>query len=129
MVSVDPIDQQIGARLRVAREARQMTRSALAQLVGVHPDDVDRYESGASPAPVSTVIRIARALDAPASELIGEWREGWRKAVDELARGGADGTVEMMSAFSSISDIQVRRAFLDLARTIVGSQARAEYER
>lgn len=127
-VKVDPIDRQIGARLRDLRESRQVTQNALAQMVGIEPADVDRYESGVSPAPVSTVVRIANALGAPAAELIGEWPEGWREAVDELARGGAEGTVDMIAAYSNISDARVRRAFLDLARTIVGAQSRAESE-
>lgn len=103
-----------------------MTQSALARMVGVEAADLDHYESGVSPAPASTVVRIAGALGAAVAELIGEWPEGWREAVDELARSGAEGTVDVIAAYSEISDAQVRRAFLDLARTIVGAQSRAE---
>lgn len=128
-IGVDPIDQQIGARLRAARETRQIPLARLAKAVGVEPQALGDYEAGAAPAPASVVIRIARALEAPASELIGEWREGWRQAVDELARSGADGTSDVMLAFTGITDARVRRAFLDLARTIVGAQARGTYDR
>jgi hypothetical protein len=42
--------------------------------------------------------------------------------VGDLAKPGAEGSIELASAFCGISDRRVRRTFLDLARTIVAAQ-------
>jgi transcriptional regulator with XRE-family HTH domain len=128
MVSVNPIDRQIGANIRVLREQRGLTQSQLAKSVGAPPSDMDRYETGATSAPVSLVVKLARALQVTASELIGDDQASWTEAVGDLARAGPEGTIDLVSAFSSIPDDRVRRAFLDLAWTIVDAQTQAAPE-
>jgi transcriptional regulator with XRE-family HTH domain len=121
-LSVDPIDQQIGARLRALRQLRGLTGTELARSAGVDPADVEACETGSAPAAVSLIIKLARVLDGSAADLIGDDRVGWREALDELARNGADGSMELVSAFSSIPDNRVRRAILDLAWTLIDAQ-------
>lgn len=129
VVSGNPIDRQIGARVRALRERRGVTQAGLAGAVGAEPSDLERYETGAAPAPVSLIVDLARTLDASAGDLIGDGPANWREALDKLARAGPDGSVELVSAFSSIPDGHVRRAFLDLAWTIVDAQFGAGPER
>lgn len=128
MVGVNPIDHQIGARIRAFREERGLTPSELAEAVGVAPSDLERYETGAASARVSVVVKLARALHTSASDLIGDDQASWRQALGDLARSGPAGAVELVSAFSAIPDDRVRRAFLDLAWTIVAAQADGEPE-
>jgi transcriptional regulator with XRE-family HTH domain len=125
---LDPIDLEIGARLRALRESRSMTQAVLALAGGVTSADVDQYETGLISAPVSVIVRMARVLNASAAELISGWRANWNDAVGELAKAGAEGTSELTSAFLEISDDRVRRAFLDLAWTIVSAQTGAKHE-
>jgi transcriptional regulator with XRE-family HTH domain len=121
-MNVDSIDRQIGARLRAMREARGVGQHRLAEMVGAAPEDIDLYESGERSTPVALIVRLARALGAPAVELIGEDSDAWREALILLARSGADGSVELVTAFSSIPDARVRRAFLDLIWRVVEAQ-------
>jgi len=128
MVSVNPIDHQIGARIRALREQRGLTQSELAESVGATPSDQERYEQGATSAPVSLVVKLAGLLQVTASELIGDDQASWTEALGDLARAGPDGTIDLVSAFSTIPDDRVRRAFLDLAWTIVDAQTQAAPE-
>jgi transcriptional regulator with XRE-family HTH domain len=122
-VGVDPIDQQVGARVRALRESRGVTLKELALSAGVAPAAVEACEAGSAPAAVSLIVKLARVLDGSAAELIGDDRGGgWRAALDELARDSADGSMELVFAFSSIPDKRVRRAILDLAWTLIDAQ-------
>lgn len=121
---MDPIDLEIGARLRVLREWRGETLTRLARAVGADPLELERYDAGA--APVSLLVKLAEALGASADILIVGAPVSWRKALDDLAREVADGSVEAISAFFAIPDERVRRAFLDPAWTIVDAQGRSE---
>jgi transcriptional regulator with XRE-family HTH domain len=120
--SVDPIDLQIGARLRALREARGVSRTELAAAIGAETLALVQIEGGVAPAPVAMVVRIAMALGASAADLMGEERQVWRGALQDLALAGPAGSVEMVFAFCAISDRQVRRAFLDLAWSMVEAQ-------
>jgi len=102
-----------------------MSQSALGQIVDVDAAELARYEAGASSAPVSVIVKVARALDSSAAELIGEWRSDWAEAVSQLARVGADGSIDLTRTFSRIEDWRVRRAFVDLVSTIVAAQSEA----
>jgi transcriptional regulator with XRE-family HTH domain len=128
MVGVNPIDFQIGARVRALREQRGFTLGKLAEMIGADPSDLERYETGAAPAPVSLIVKLARVLDASAGALIDEDQGAWSEALDDLARAGPDGAVELVSALCAIPDGRVRRAFLDLAWSIVDAQSRPDAE-
>ena len=59
-VTVDPIDLEISARLRVLREWRGKTLTRLARALGADPLELGRYEAGAAP-----VSLLVEALGAP----------------------------------------------------------------
>ncbi|MGI8485114.1 MAG: helix-turn-helix domain-containing protein [Thermomicrobiales bacterium] len=57
--------------LRTARLRRVLTQSELASLVGMTPASISRIETGATKARISTVRKIAIALDVDPTELLG----------------------------------------------------------
>lgn len=68
----------IGSRITAAREAKRLPRTALADLVGVSPSTVKRWERGDSYPDVLEVHLIARATQVRSSDLFG--------TADELKR-------------------------------------------
>jgi transcriptional regulator with XRE-family HTH domain len=56
----------------VARERQRQCKSmeALARLGGTHASEISRLERGLRDPRLSTVIRVARALDVPPTELL-----------------------------------------------------------
>jgi len=62
--------QALGERTRLARTQRQMTQTALAQAVGLTRSSIANIEAGRQHTPVHIVLLIARALDAPVTQLL-----------------------------------------------------------
>lgn len=62
---------EIGQRLRVTRLERGLTQKALGELAGVHDVHISRLESGTLDARISTLRKIAAALELPLTELLG----------------------------------------------------------
>lgn len=56
------LDAEIGARISFIRRLRGLSAEALGDRIGVTGRMILRYESGASPVYIDTLIRIARAL-------------------------------------------------------------------
>ncbi|HEY2323177.1 MAG TPA: helix-turn-helix transcriptional regulator [Thermoanaerobaculia bacterium] len=59
-----------GRRLRERREAREWTLEQLAEAAGMNPLQVGHIERGASDVKLSTIVKLAHALETTASELL-----------------------------------------------------------
>ena len=79
-------------KLKVMRKKQGMTQTAIALKVGISRMTYYLYESGKCVPPVSTAIRIAKALDAPVEELFPEWRRKPEESADDVQKqsGGQD---------------------------------------
>ncbi|WP_058602427.1 helix-turn-helix domain-containing protein [Aureimonas ureilytica] len=66
----DPIDVDLGARLRAMRTARRMSMEALGRKVGVTYQQIQKYESGMNSIRAATLIRLAQALNCETSDLL-----------------------------------------------------------
>lgn len=75
-----PIPGSIGGVVQRQREAKRMSIQALAKATGLAPSILYELESQADRNPgFSTLVKVAKALDIPLSELVREWeceREG-----------------------------------------------------
>ena len=59
----------LGTNLREARERLGLTQEQVAQRSGVHATEVSRIEAGKRDPQVSTVRRLAKAVDVKPGEL------------------------------------------------------------
>ncbi len=62
----------LGRNLRRARESRGLTQEQVAARCGVHATEVSRIEGGRRDPKVSTVERLAAAVEVPPDELLRE---------------------------------------------------------
>lgn len=67
---VKPEDFYIGKMLHKRRRALGMSQDALGKKVGVTFQQIQKYEAGKNRIAVSTLIKLARALDMAAEEFI-----------------------------------------------------------
>jgi transcriptional regulator with XRE-family HTH domain len=67
-------------KLRAAREHKFLTQQQLADLAGTSKANISRLESGDQKARMSTIVRLAQALDIAPEELV-EW-DAENKGVD-----------------------------------------------
>ena len=63
---------RLGARLREAREARNMTLRELARRLGLSPSLISQVETGKSQPSISTLFAIVGELEIPVNEVVWE---------------------------------------------------------
>jgi transcriptional regulator with XRE-family HTH domain len=59
-----------GENVRAARDKVGITQERLGLEAGLHPTEVNRLERGRRNPGLLTVVRLARGLDVPASDLL-----------------------------------------------------------
>lgn len=62
-------DQEIGQRLRTAREARGLTRRQVAEAIYASPGTLGQWETGYATVPASRLDELATVLGIPRSWL------------------------------------------------------------
>jgi len=72
----DPPVGDLGANLREARKKLGLTQEQVAERSGVHATEVSRIEAGKRDPQVSTVLRLAAAVEARPGELLEVSRKG-----------------------------------------------------
>jgi transcriptional regulator with XRE-family HTH domain len=60
----------LGSNLRAARKKLDLTQEQVAERSGVHPTEVSRIEAGKRDPQVSTLRKLAAALEVPPGELL-----------------------------------------------------------
>src|ERR1700722_11902932 len=72
VIGPDPIDIEVGGRIRARRIARGISQTALAKALGLTFQQVQKYEKGANRVSASTLVRVARELAVTVAFLVGE---------------------------------------------------------
>jgi transcriptional regulator with XRE-family HTH domain len=117
----DQIDADVGARISAPRREQRMSQSKLGDKLGVTFQQVQKYEGGVNRISASALVLIAEALRCRLSDLL---------AVEELSpridwsRFHNDDAYAALEAFAAIDNPRVRRAVLDLVRTLSGTRRR-----
>jgi transcriptional regulator with XRE-family HTH domain len=73
----DPIDVEVGQRLRARRRATGVTQSGLAETLNLSFQQVQKYERGYNRVSASVLVRCARALKCTVADLLGETPDNW----------------------------------------------------
>lgn len=64
------IETEIGRRLRNYRDGLRLSQQALADRAGLSSQSISNYEGGYSAPSLDTIVRLAVALDIPASAIV-----------------------------------------------------------
>ncbi len=119
--NADPIDVEVGARIRIRRRLLNVSQQELGRALGLTFQQVQKYERGFNRVSASMLVKIAKRLDTTVGALVGEDEAASRPAAvpasvyQSLA---APGAIELLQAFSSIEDGETRRAVVRLARAV-----------
>lgn len=111
---MDPVDEAVGARIRIRRKMLGISQSELADSIGVSFQQVQKYERGTNRASASTLVHIAAALDCPAAALLGEEPTSPVEA-ELLGLLAEDGATQLLQSFCAIPDRETRQAVLAVA--------------
>jgi transcriptional regulator with XRE-family HTH domain len=121
------IDRAVGARIAAFRKAKGLSQSALGVAVGVSFQQIQKYEKGDNRVRASRLQAIAKFLDVPVASLFSDESEP-SEHVTAFASLGTPGAVELLRAFATIQDADLRRNMIALARTVarIGAGSSAE---
>jgi len=117
-----PVDVHVGARLRLARTARQRSQADLGAAVGVSAQQIQKYESGANRISASTLFRFCGFLGRPVA-----WFFEGLEPTGPAFVGGPDGLTTLLAsgegarmalAMARLSPV-LRRKVLAVVRAIL----------
>jgi len=120
----DPVDVEVGHRIRIERLARGLSQTTLANQLGVTFQQVQKYEKGVNRVGAGRLTKIAEVLGVP----VGTFFSGKEILAGEKGTAaGADsplklltisGAFRLLRAYSEIEDSTLRRSIVDLVEQI-----------
>lgn len=117
----DPIDVEVGARIRAQRHAAGISQSRVAEAIGLTFQQIQKYERGANRVSASMLVRIAKVLDVPAGSLLGEADEGSTPRTEVFQSLGVTGAIELVNAYAKIPNGEVRRSVVHLVKSFANA--------
>ena len=124
----DPVDIEVGHRIRIERLARGLSQTALANQLGVTFQQVQKYEKGVNRVGAGRLTKIAEVLGIDVSTFFGA-----KDMVDPEAKEGGEasplklltvsGAFRLLRAYGDIEDSNLRRAIVDLVEQISSQKA------
>ena len=131
----NPIDAQVGSRVRIRRMLIGMSQERLGDLLGLTFQQVQKYERGANRIGASRLHDLSRVLDVPVSFFFDDMDPVRAPAIPagfaEPAAESFDSdplrkreTVELVTAYYRIDDTVVRRRLFELAKALALSGER-----
>lgn len=127
-MAANPIDQHLGARIRMRRTMLSMSQQKLADALGISLSQMQKYEAGTGRVGVSRLCAIATILDvAPEFFFAGappprrgakikkppmiDFLDGFPNATDDYT---------LVRSYLRIKDVEMRRHILALVQAIAG---------
>ena len=125
----DPVDVEVGHRIRIERLSRGLSQTALATQLGVTFQQVQKYEKGVNRVGAGRLTKIAEVLGVP----VGSFFAGKELLVDGQAKEGGgessplklltvSGAFRLLRAYAEIEDTNLRRSIVDLIEQISGQR-------
>lgn len=120
--SPDPIDVEVGNRIRLRRKSQGITQTGLALHLGISFQQVQKYERGVNRVSASMLVHTARFLQTTVADLVGETPDA--KANEELLEQlSVPGTVQLVQAYARVPP-NLRGAVLQLVRVMADEAER-----
>jgi transcriptional regulator with XRE-family HTH domain len=115
----DPIDIAVGFRLRTLRKSKGMSQEQLGRSLGITFQQIQKYERGTNRISASMLVKSARALSVSPNALLPDDNEPTPKSPAILALlAQLRGVDELVECYSRMKSSRLRRALLQLARTL-----------
>ena len=126
----NPIDAQVGSRVRIRRMLIGMSQERLGELLGLTFQQVQKYEKGVNRIGAGRLFEVSRILGVPidffyegvASQGEGDFSESEAAPpVMEFVSSGEG--LQLSLAFMKIKDPKVRKRVLDLVKSLAEETA------
>ena len=120
--SPDPIDVQVGSRIRIRRNSLKMSQAVLADHLGLTFQQVQKYERGANRVSASMLVKVARKLETTVSVLVGD-EGGVELPISDLVNLSKTGSANLLNYYVLMAP-ETQRAFVGLAAAMVRQSER-----
>jgi transcriptional regulator with XRE-family HTH domain len=122
------IDAALGLKIRRRRQALGLSQKSLGDKLGVTPQQIHDYEHGLTKMSVGRLVEIARALDCPFPDFVGEFDKAARQLAVPIDVGlGLAEAPQLLGAYSAMPR-PLRRTTLKLLVAIAADQAAARQD-
>ena len=124
----NPIDIQVGNRVRIRRMLIGMSQERLGDLLGLTFQQVQKYEKGVNRIGAGRLFEVSRILNVPVDffyEGVNEGATGSNESdgapvMDFVSSGEG---LQLSLAFMKIKDAKVRKRVLDLVKSLAEEEA------
>jgi transcriptional regulator with XRE-family HTH domain len=125
----NPIDVEVGGRVRTRRLLLGMNQQALADGLDLTFQQVQKYEHGATRVSASRLAAMAKILAVPISYFFADLQsDGTELSIEDKTwreRLQRPETIELIRLFYAISNPEIRRQFLEMAKSMGEGGARS----
>jgi transcriptional regulator with XRE-family HTH domain len=123
--SPDPVDIEVGRRIRIQRMARGMSQTELGKRIGVTFQQVQKYEKGANRVGAGRLTRIATVLEVPVSTFFGASGVPGDQTMPATGRSDLEyliqpGALRLLRAYGQIKPGALQRSIVVLVERLAG---------
>ena len=125
----NPIDIQVGNRVRIRRMLIGMSQERLGDLLGLTFQQVQKYEKGVNRIGAGRLYEVSRILNVPVDFFYegvaasGQEPEGTPSVMEFVSSGEG---LQLALAFMKIKDVRVRKRMLDLVKSLAEEESQKE---
>lgn len=103
-------DRVIGERLKFFRKKRGLTQAALSKLLGISPQQLQKYEIGKNRVSASRIKHISEVLDVPINFLMNDPKETpSEKKYSSIESQEGNGASRLVYYYSMIKSEKIRK--------------------
>lgn len=117
----DPVDIEVGERVRLLRKQRVISQSELGESIGVSFQQIQKYERGSNRISISMLSRIASTLGTSVADLVGERDDGRRAFGDLAGLMSEPGAIDLLRGYAALPRGAQRRAIVDLVTALAAA--------
>ncbi|MFK0299559.1 helix-turn-helix domain-containing protein [Brevundimonas sp. NPDC090276] len=112
----NPIDIQVGARVRAHREAAGLSQHELSRLIDISFQQIQKYERGQNRISASRLLQIAEQLGVSGAVLLGETAGPNADHPATLLK--TPGALELLTAYKGIRSAAHRQGLVAMAKAL-----------
>jgi transcriptional regulator with XRE-family HTH domain len=124
----DPVDVEVGQRIRIQRMSTGLSQTTLADQLGVTFQQVQKYEKGVNRVGAGRLTKIAKTLGVPVSSFFGAHDAGTIERSDRHTPSSplklltVPGALRLLRAYGQLNDGKMRRSIVDLVENIAAGR-------
>jgi transcriptional regulator with XRE-family HTH domain len=115
----DPVDIEVGQRIKIQRLAAGLSQTELAESIGVTFQQVQKYEKGMNRVGAGRLTQIARGLKIPVNTFFeGHEKAGQQGGASPLSLITHPHAFRLLQAYSTLTDGELRRSIVELVERV-----------